>query len=77
VRGSTRVETGFTAADTATAMPEVVVVGGGVTGLGVARDLALRGVDVRLVERARDLAPSRWPDVRRGERVADAVVAST
>ncbi|PSQ57443.1 glycerol-3-phosphate dehydrogenase [Halobacteriales archaeon SW_7_71_33] len=32
-------------------MPEVVVVGGGATGVGVARDLALRGVDVTLVER--------------------------
>ncbi|PSQ39411.1 hypothetical protein BRD13_03125 [Halobacteriales archaeon SW_5_70_135] len=32
-------------------MPEVIVVGGGVTGVGVARDLALRGVNVTLVER--------------------------
>jgi len=32
-------------------MPRVVVVGGGVTGVGVARDLALRGVDVTLLER--------------------------
>lgn len=32
---------------------DVVVVGGGVTGCGVARDLALRGVDVVLVERGR------------------------
>jgi glycerol-3-phosphate dehydrogenase len=31
----------------------VLVVGGGVTGTGVARDLALRGVDVTLVERDR------------------------
>ena len=30
---------------------DVVVVGGGATGVGVARDLALRGVDVRLLER--------------------------
>lgn len=30
---------------------EVVVVGGGATGVGVARDLALRGVDVTLCER--------------------------
>jgi len=33
-------------------MSDVVVVGGGATGVGVARDLALRGVDVTLVERA-------------------------
>jgi glycerol-3-phosphate dehydrogenase len=32
-------------------MDPVVVVGGGATGVGVARDLAMRGVDVRLVER--------------------------
>ncbi len=32
-------------------MSKVVVVGGGVTGVGVARDLALRGVTVTLVER--------------------------
>lgn len=32
-------------------MPSVVVIGGGVTGVGVARDLALRGVDVTLLER--------------------------
>lgn len=32
--------------------PEVVVVGGGSTGVGVARDLAMRGVDVTLVERS-------------------------
>ncbi|MFB6250682.1 MAG: FAD-dependent oxidoreductase [Halobellus sp.] len=31
--------------------PTVLVVGGGATGAGVARDLALRGVDVTLVER--------------------------
>ncbi len=31
--------------------PEVVVIGGGVTGTGIARDLALRGVDVTLLER--------------------------
>ncbi|SDY30839.1 FAD-dependent oxidoreductase [Halopenitus persicus] len=31
--------------------PEVLVVGGGATGVGVARDLALRGVDVTLVDR--------------------------
>jgi glycerol-3-phosphate dehydrogenase len=31
--------------------PTVLVVGGGATGTGVARDLALRGVDVTLVER--------------------------
>ena len=31
--------------------PDVLVVGGGATGTGVARDLALRGVDVTLVER--------------------------
>lgn len=30
---------------------EVAVVGGGITGVGVARDLALRGVDVTLLER--------------------------
>ncbi len=30
---------------------EVLVIGGGATGAGVARDLALRGVDVTLVER--------------------------
>ncbi|MBP1986468.1 FAD-dependent oxidoreductase [Halolamina salifodinae] len=30
---------------------EVVVIGGGATGVGVARDLALRGVDVTLLER--------------------------
>ncbi|MFB6201351.1 MAG: FAD-dependent oxidoreductase, partial [Halorhabdus sp.] len=30
---------------------DVLVVGGGATGVGVARDLAMRGVDVRLVER--------------------------
>jgi len=34
-----------------TATPSVVVVGGGSTGAGVARDLAQRGVDVTLVER--------------------------
>jgi Glycerol-3-phosphate dehydrogenase len=33
------------------ASPTVLVVGGGVTGVGLARDLALRGVDVTLVER--------------------------
>ncbi len=33
--------------------PRVVVVGGGVTGVGVARDLALRGLDVTLIERDR------------------------
>ncbi len=32
--------------------PTVLVVGGGVTGAGTARDLALRGVDVTLVDRA-------------------------
>ncbi len=32
-------------------MTEVLVVGGGATGVGVARDLAMRGLDVRLVER--------------------------
>ena len=31
--------------------PTVLVVGGGATGAGVARDLSLRGVDVTLVER--------------------------
>ena len=31
--------------------PTVLVVGGGATGTGVARDLSLRGVDVALVER--------------------------
>lgn len=31
--------------------PEIVVVGGGSTGTGVARDLAMRGLDVTLVER--------------------------
>lgn len=31
--------------------PTVLVVGGGATGVGVARDLAMRGVDVTLVER--------------------------
>ncbi|WP_436346921.1 FAD-dependent oxidoreductase [Natronorubrum sp. FCH18a] len=31
--------------------PDVLVVGGGATGTGIARDLALRGVDVTLVER--------------------------
>ena len=31
--------------------PTVLVVGGGATGTGVARDLSLRGVDVTLVER--------------------------
>ena len=31
--------------------PDVLVVGGGITGAGVARDLALRGVDTTLVER--------------------------
>ncbi len=30
---------------------DVLVVGGGATGAGVARDLALRGIDVTLVER--------------------------
>ena len=30
---------------------DVLVVGGGATGSGIARDLALRGVDVTLVER--------------------------
>lgn len=30
---------------------EVVVIGGGITGCGVARDLALRGVDVTVIER--------------------------
>jgi glycerol-3-phosphate dehydrogenase len=34
-----------------TAQPTVLVVGGGATGTGVARDLALRGVDVTLAER--------------------------
>jgi len=34
-----------------TTATDVVVVGGGATGVGVARDLALRGVDVTLVER--------------------------
>lgn len=32
-------------------MPEVVIVGGGATGTGIARDLAMRGVDVTLIER--------------------------
>jgi glycerol-3-phosphate dehydrogenase len=31
--------------------PDVLVIGGGATGTGIARDLALRGVDVMLVER--------------------------
>ena len=31
--------------------PDVLVIGGGATGTGIARDLALRGVDVTLVER--------------------------
>jgi len=31
----------------------VCVIGGGATGLGVARDLAMRGLDVRLIERGR------------------------
>jgi glycerol-3-phosphate dehydrogenase len=30
---------------------DVLVIGGGATGTGIARDLALRGVDVTLVER--------------------------
>jgi len=30
--------------------PTIVVVGGGSTGIGVARDLAMRGLDVTLVE---------------------------
>lgn len=30
---------------------EVLVIGGGITGLGVTRDLALRGLDVKLIER--------------------------
>jgi glycerol-3-phosphate dehydrogenase len=34
-----------------TAEPSVVVVGGGSTGCGVARDLAMRGIDVTLVEK--------------------------
>jgi len=34
-----------------TRSPTVLVVGGGATGTGIARDLALRGVDVMLVER--------------------------
>src|SRR6056297_2815621 len=34
-----------------TASTEVVVVGGGSTGTGIARDLAMRGVDVVLVEK--------------------------
>ena len=41
----------------------VVVIGGGATGVGILRDLAMRGVDVMLVEK-RDLingASSRWP----------------
>jgi len=44
-------ERGLSAARTAPPMPEVVVVGGGATGVGVARDLALRGVEVTLLER--------------------------
>ncbi len=44
-------ERGLSPAPTAPNMPEVVVVGGGATGVGVARDLALRGVEVTLVER--------------------------
>jgi len=32
-------------------MDPVVVIGGGATGVGIARDLAMRGVDTRLVER--------------------------
>ena len=32
-------------------MDPVVVIGGGATGVGIARDLAMRGVDARLVER--------------------------
>ena len=34
-----------------TASPTVLIIGGGVTGAGLARDLALRGVDVTLLER--------------------------
>jgi glycerol-3-phosphate dehydrogenase len=34
---------------------EVVVIGGGVTGVGVARDLSMRGVDVTLLERGSGL----------------------
>jgi len=33
--------------------PHVLVIGGGVTGTGIARDLAIRGLDVTLVERGR------------------------
>ena len=32
-------------------MTEALVVGGGSTGCGIARDLAMRGVDVTLVEK--------------------------
>ena len=45
-------ESGLSAARAVASMPEVVVVGGGATGVGAARDLALRGVDVTLLERA-------------------------
>ena len=34
-----------------TRLPTVLIVGGGATGTGIARDLALRGVEVMLVER--------------------------
>jgi glycerol-3-phosphate dehydrogenase len=36
---------------TASSPPDVIVIGGGVTGAGVARDLALRGVSVLLLEK--------------------------
>ena len=44
---------------------DVVVVGGGANGCGLARDLALRGLSVVLVEKGDLLDPSR---VRRGYR---------
>src|ERR1051326_8596892 len=40
--------------DLAAASPEVLVIGGGITGAGIARDAALRGLGVALVE-ARDI----------------------
>src|ERR1051326_4527869 len=40
--------------DLAAARPDLLIIGGGITGAGIARDAALRGLDVVLVE-ARDL----------------------
>ena len=58
--------------------PHVLVLGGGVTGVGIARDLAIRGLDVTLVERGRltDGATGRMQGLLySGARYADAAPA--